>query len=167
MCLQQCGASVSDVRLINSIDIYNTFCFTDDSANDPSHGGSTDNLLDGNNSTIKDALMGVQVIGPLPEWPDDHIPPFNAHDAMFVEIIEDERFPIEHPSSQSQAWLSKETDWQGAKSAWSSPAQTAKEVTTDWALAFGWIGELVGSPPALLVDKFEEVYLSVPGITSA
>ena len=167
MCLQQCGASVSDVRLINPIDIYSTFSFTDDSTNDPSHGGSTDSLLDGNNSTIKDALMGVQVICPLPEWPDDHIPPFNAHDAMFVEIIEGERFPIVQPSSQSQAWLPKETDWNGAKSAWSLPAQTAIEVATEWAIAFKWIDELVGNPPTLLVDKFEEVYLRIPMITSA
>ena len=140
------------------------FCFADDSANDPSHGTTPDDLLDGNNPTIK-SLMGMHVIAPAPKYPDDHIPPFNAHDAMFVEIIEGERFPAEDASSQSNLWLPTTTTWEDAKRAWSSPEEFGKQVATEWANVFGWTDKLVGTPPALLVNNLDEVYLSVPGIT--
>ena len=86
---------------------------------------------------------------------------------MFVEITKDERFPVVDPSPQANAWLPLTTDWQGAKNTWSSHAETSVKVATEWSNFFGWVDKLVGSPPAVLIDKFEEVYLSIPGITSA
>lgn len=144
------------------------FCFVDDSSADPSKSDAPDSLLDGGDSTIKDMLTGMHVIAPEPEYPDDHIPPFNAHDAMYIEITKDEVFPAKNPSPEENAWLPTTTDWKGAKKAWSSPSETAKQaVAAEWARVFGWVDKIVGSSPAVLVDKFEEVYLSVPGITSA
>lgn len=112
-------------------------------------------------------LTGMRVIPPGPEYPDDHIPPFSAHDAMFVEVIENEKLPTENPSSETKAWLPTATDWKGAKNAWSLPAETAKKVAIEWAKVFKWADQLVGSAPAILVDKFEEVYLDIPMITSS
>ena len=112
-------------------------------------------------------------MSPTAEYPKENIPPFNAHDAMFIDIIKDARFPVGIPSPQSKAWLPTATNWEGAKNGWTSPAETAKRVANEWTEVFGWkdklVGrdKLVGSPPAILVKNFEDFYLSVPGITSA
>ncbi|KAK2465661.1 hypothetical protein APHAL10511_002205 [Amanita phalloides] len=109
----------------------------------------------------------MHVIAPKPEYPDDHIPPFNAHDAMFVEILKDEKFPVVNPSPEANAWLPKTTSWNGAKQAWSEPAETCKAAVREWANVFGWVGKFVGKPPTVLLNNLEKVYLYVPNITSS
>ncbi|KAK2465648.1 hypothetical protein APHAL10511_002192 [Amanita phalloides] len=138
-----------------------------DSNNDPSRGRASNDLLNGNNSTVKDMLTGMHVVAPKPEYPDDHIPPFNAHDAMFVEILKDEKFPVVNPSPEANAWLPKPISWNGAKQAWSKPAETCKVAVSEWANVFGWVGKFIGKPPTVLVDNLEKVYLYIPEITSS
>ncbi|KAK2465658.1 hypothetical protein APHAL10511_002202 [Amanita phalloides] len=138
-----------------------------DSNNDPSHGHTPDDLLDSNNSTVRDMLTGIHVIAPKAKYPDDHILPFNAHDTMFVEILKGGRFPVENPSREANAWLPKTTSWNGAKQAWSEPAETCELAVREWANVFGWVGKFIGKPPTFLVDNLEKVYLYIPEVTSS
>ncbi|KAK2459388.1 hypothetical protein APHAL10511_008593 [Amanita phalloides] len=138
-----------------------------DSNNDPSHGHTPGDLLDSNNSTVKDMLTGIHVIAPKAKYPDDHILPFNAHDAMFVEILKGGGFPVVNPSREANAWLPKTASWNGAKQAWSGPAETCKVAVREWANVFGWVGKFIGKPPTVLVDNLDKVYLYIPEITSS
>ncbi|KAK2465666.1 hypothetical protein APHAL10511_002210 [Amanita phalloides] len=135
-----------------------------DSSNDPSCGGTPGDLLDGKNSTIKDMLTGIHVIAPKSEYPDDHIPPFNASDSMFVEVLPDKRFPVMDPSPQTKSWLPRTTGWPGAKKAWLGQAEIAKSVVTECVEAFGWVDTLVGRPPTGLIKKLERVYSDVTSL---
>lgn len=67
------GHSVSSLTylLITMISI----SLLDVSGDDPTYNPRPGLMLDGSNSTMNGMLMGAIVTAPLPEYPDDHIPP--------------------------------------------------------------------------------------------
>lgn len=111
-------------------------------------------------------LMGARVVAPEPEYPDDHIPPYDVNDWMFVDVIEGARLPVEKPSGEAQSWLPKTTTWEGAEKAWMSPPTKPQSTVDAWAKAFGWKDKLVGAAPAILLKNFSRVYLDIPSLTS-
>lgn len=112
--------------------------------------------------------MGAMVTAPLPEYPDDHIPPYNAHDAMYVEVIKHEAFPDGDPSSEATSWLPKEAEsFEQAAAAWSLPPTDPQCIVNALAEAFKWTEKLVGRGPELLLKNFQTVYLDIPSLTSA
>jgi len=111
--------------------------------------------------------MGAMVAAPLPEYPDDHIPPYNTHDAMYVDIIKGETFPPGNPSPDADSWLPAPTTWDKAEQTWSSPPTDPKITVGSWAKAFKWLDGLAGGPPTLLLKNFKAVYLDIPSLTSA
>jgi hypothetical protein len=112
-------------------------------------------------------LMGAMITAPLPEFPDDGIPPYKAHDAMFIDIIKGEAFPPGDPTPEAGSWLPANTTLDEAKQAWSSPPTDPRKVVDSWAKAFHWTDKLVGVAPAFLLKKFNTVYLDIPSMTSA
>ncbi|CAL1698580.1 unnamed protein product [Somion occarium] len=135
---------------------------------DPSRHPASDSMLDGSNSTLNGMLMGAMVTAPLPEYPDDHIPPYNAHDAMYVEVIKHEAFPDGDPSSEATSWLPKEAEsFEQAAAAWSLPPTDPQCIVNALAEAFKWTEKLVGRGPELLLKNFQTVYLDIPSLTSA
>ncbi|RDB20863.1 hypothetical protein Hypma_012068 [Hypsizygus marmoreus] len=134
---------------------------------DPSKHAASDSMLDGSNSTLKGMLMGVMVTAPLPDYPDDHIPPYNVHDAMYVDVIKDESFPAGDPSSEAASWLPKETTYDGAAEAWLSPPTKPQGIVDSLASAFKWTEKLVGNAPPLLLKNFKTVYLDIPSLTTS
>jgi len=109
--------------------------------------------------------MGAMVVAPLPEYPDDHILPYSAQDAMYVDIIK-ETFPAGDPSPDADSWLPTPTTWDKAEQAWSSPPTDPRSIVGPWAKAFQWKDTLVGAAPTLLLENFKAVYLDIPSLTS-
>ena len=125
-------------------------------------------MLDGTNATLNGMLMGVLVTAPEPEYPDDHIPPFDAHNAMFSQVIAPPpRVPEAIPSSEATSWLPRETEYDGAIKAWSSVPKISQSIVDSVASAFGWSAKLSGAPPSVLLDHFKTIYLDVPALTVA
>lgn len=134
---------------------------------DPSQGSTSSSLLDGSNSTLNEMLMGAMIAAPLPEFPDDGIPPYKAHDAMFMDIIKGEAFPPGDPSPEASSWLPANTTSDKAMEAWSSPPTDPQNVVSSWVKAFQWKDKLVGVAPTFLLKNFKAVYLDIPSLTSA
>ena len=137
---------------------------------DPIKNPRPASLLNGSDSTVKDMLMGVAVAAPLPGYPDDGIPPYKIHNAMYIEIFE--LFPSGKPSSLAQSWLpsSKKMTWDQVdqvKQAWEGKSLATKSQKTveAWSKAFQWTDKAVGDAPAYLLNKFEKIYLEIPSLT--
>ena len=140
-------------------------CALDVEGEDPSRDSTADTLYDGTGSTLNGMLMGVAIAAPLPLFPDDLIPPYSAHDALFIDVIAGEPFPTGVASSDADAWLPKPTDWNGAALAWSSPGSNSQAIVDSWAVGFKWQDKLKGVAPPFLLKNFSEASLSSPSVT--
>lgn len=75
-------------------------------------------MLDGTDTTLKGMSMGVIVTMPSSKYPDDDIPSYNTHDAMYVDVIQNDPLPVGDSSpaatlptydDAAAAWLSAST----------------------------------------------------------
>jgi hypothetical protein len=157
----------------NATDCLFPLATTDDGNNDPISGKKNNDptLLNGDAATSPH-LMGFTVVAPPSTLADDIIPAFNAAAAQ-AEIVQEPPFPpLEdaNPAFLPAQGTGDADQWGAVKTAWESPSMgkgKAQEFVDAWVEVLGWVLDdgvegLVGVPPKLTMDAFDQTYMAAP-----
>jgi hypothetical protein len=129
--------------------------------------------LNGKDATIK-LLMGVEITAPKPTLSPDKIPKFNAIEAMSESVNEQGSEPIfPQYDSANAKWSPEEVkdekaQWDKVKSLWQAPELGTKcrDSTMDlWKQVMFWQNGVKADTPTLLLEKFDNLYLTAPLIS--
>ncbi|KAA8903423.1 hypothetical protein FN846DRAFT_954000 [Sphaerosporella brunnea] len=147
-----------------------------DPRDDPAQqGNNVGSLLNGKDVAIQ-LMMGVSVAAPKALLAQDKIPKFNVVDAMSQSVnvpSHEPLFPKYAPANA--AWSPDEvkdedSQWAAVAALWRTPqggVESRKTTLALWGEAMFWETGVTAEVPELLLEKFDNLYLSAPMISVA